>query len=985
MDQLLFKNLKARLDNYHGMSRRKYFAVYTAVFAVVTLLVFGIFFVNDKSFVWQSDGWTQHYKALVYYAEWLRSIVKTLLFEHKLEIATYSFSIGYGSDILTTLHYYVIGDPICLLSVFVPTKYMVYFYNAMIIFRLYLAGITFSLYCFYMERKAKDTGTSRGYGKMAILSGTLAYVFCGYALFAAIRHPYFANPMIYLPLILLGVEKILDRKRSFVFILSVFISAVSNFYFFYMIVILTVLYVAWRVLVVYSKAEIKRTLCSLGKITAYSILGTAMSAVILLPTILAFLNSSRTESNYVYDLLYTISDYEGVVGGFLSVTTGNHEWTYMGYGALALIAVFVLFMQKGHRDVKVAFAVLTLMTLLPTAGHIMNGFSYVSNRWIWGYSFFVAYIIVLKWRSLFELTIKQRLILLALLSAYALLCFILVKSRTIGAMFALAVAFLMFSVFSVTSQAAHRRFGYLALTVCLLVNIVGNAFLKYSQRNSSYITEFLANENIVNKLKYTEAVAIKEVSENDDGFFRYSGNSISRNGTLYSGLSSTQYYWSLENGNITIYRNALGLSDSTMGQKYSSLDARTILSTLANVKYYSQSSSSAVLPYGYTLIGAIDNYESVDEYLSKNLSGAYTEADLTEDEIAAVEANISTYYIYENECTLPFGYTYSSYITSEDYETMTPLEKQEAMLQGVVIDSNSGLGEAAELTFTGQTVDYEVEIGSNVTIEDNLITVTAANSTITLTFDGLEAAETYLYITGLSYDGTDPVARYTEFELDLLSTYEQNELLNYTQKYYEDATSLSITVTAKNTERASNSKTLTYYTPKYSWYSNREDFMVNLGYDDNAKVSISIKFPSIGTYSFDSIAVLCQPFDNYADQVAALAEDVLENVDFHNDNAAFATNLVTGTISMETDKYLLLTIPYTDGWTAYVDGKEQEILQANTMYMALYLEAGEHEIILKYRTPGLLAGGILSGCGTGVFCGVVLVNRKRRKETKTDG
>ena len=35
----------------------------------------------------------------------------------------WDMNIGYGSDILTTLHYYVIGDPLTLLSVFVPAEH----------------------------------------------------------------------------------------------------------------------------------------------------------------------------------------------------------------------------------------------------------------------------------------------------------------------------------------------------------------------------------------------------------------------------------------------------------------------------------------------------------------------------------------------------------------------------------------------------------------------------------------------------------------------------------------------------------------------------------------------------------------------------------------------------------------------------------------------------------------------------------------------
>jgi len=41
----------------------------------------------------------------------------------------WNFSLGYGGDILTTLHYYVIGDPLDLLSIACPTRYAVYLYS----------------------------------------------------------------------------------------------------------------------------------------------------------------------------------------------------------------------------------------------------------------------------------------------------------------------------------------------------------------------------------------------------------------------------------------------------------------------------------------------------------------------------------------------------------------------------------------------------------------------------------------------------------------------------------------------------------------------------------------------------------------------------------------------------------------------------------------------------------------------------------------
>ena len=57
------------------------------------------------------DGWSQHFKALVYYSNYLRGILRHLIHDHRLVIPEWDFYIGEGGDILNALHYYVIGDP----------------------------------------------------------------------------------------------------------------------------------------------------------------------------------------------------------------------------------------------------------------------------------------------------------------------------------------------------------------------------------------------------------------------------------------------------------------------------------------------------------------------------------------------------------------------------------------------------------------------------------------------------------------------------------------------------------------------------------------------------------------------------------------------------------------------------------------------------------------------------------------------------------
>ena len=79
----------------------------------------------------------------VYFGQYGRTVLRTLLTEHQLVLPQWNFSLGYGGDILTTLHYYVIGDPLDLLSIACPTRYAVYLYSFLSLFRLYLAGLGF--------------------------------------------------------------------------------------------------------------------------------------------------------------------------------------------------------------------------------------------------------------------------------------------------------------------------------------------------------------------------------------------------------------------------------------------------------------------------------------------------------------------------------------------------------------------------------------------------------------------------------------------------------------------------------------------------------------------------------------------------------------------------------------------------------------------------------------------------------------------------
>lgn len=86
-------------------------------------------------------------------------------------------------------------------------------------------------------------------------------------------------------------------------------------------------------------------------------------------------------------------------------------------------------------------------------------------------------------------------------------------------------------------------------------------------------------------------------------------------------------------------------------------------------------------------------------------------------------------------------------------------------------------------------------------------------------------------------------------------------------------------------------------------------------------------------------------------------------------------------ITADQDKYAFYSVPYSDSWSASVNGQETEILNINGL-MAVKVQAGENEITFSYNNKGLLYGVVLSAAGFIVWIGYLLYNRKKKEGTE---
>ena len=76
---------------------------------------------------------------------------------------------------------------------------------------------------------------------------------------------------------------------------------------------------------------------------------------------------------------------------------------------------------------------------------------------------------------------------------------------------------------------------------------------------------------------------------------------------------------------------------------------------------------------------------------------------------------------------------------------------------------------------------------------------------------------------------------------------------------------------------------------------------------------------------------------------------------------SWTDTVLEGMVDSEENGVLFLSIPYEDGWTVTVDGKEVETEKLFEAFISVPVPAGKHEIRLEYFPGGLLQGALISG------------------------
>ncbi|RDU23492.1 YfhO family protein [Anaerosacchariphilus polymeriproducens] len=887
-----------------------YFVVYSLIFFLIYIIGYREFWENQISFIWRADGYSQHFPTMVYLGKYYREILENLS-HGRFTLPMYDFTVGMGQNIIGVLNYYGLGDIFLLLSTFVTEQNAESFYKFFILLRMFLCGISFTCFCFYMNKPKK----------LAII-GSVCYVFCGFAVFSGIRHPYFLNPMIFLPIIIIGIDKVLKGKRPFLFIFTVFLSACAGFYFFYMETIMIFIYALIRYVALYRKKSLAHFAKVAGKALGYYLIGISLSGVILFPALEQFFTSSRANDSVNQIPISKLLFYSPIEYGYeyVNFISAPAIWSCIGMTAITMLAVIILFCKKRKIYWQLQFGCMIgfLLLLIPLGGYILNGFSYVANRWTFAFAFLLAYVITCMIPKLMNLKKKEVFLLGAATLVYTVVVFGLAVKYTKLCTFAVGMLWVFYGTTLLFTWLNKRMKSKLVKNIQILVilslvviNCIANIRITCDKKCDNYVSSFLENKTALSTTKETTKL-LQEVKDNQD-FYRVDAvNKSHVNEGMISNYNGLSAYFSLLNSNIPRTLTELKCSpDVPLPHKIEGVDQRTILETLLGTKYLTTKDSKKI-PYGF-------------------------------EKVHINSSNSNGLEIYENKNALPFGYTYSSMISQEEYQKKSVLEKQESLLQTAVISNASkkdllkyrDLIQNPILTNNMKELNYTMSFKDVKWEKDGALRVNKKGASIKLHFDGVPNSETYLCINGL------------------------------------DSNSSGIEKFALKIKSQGNKKSVNVTSDIYNWYTGNQDYMINLGYSREGKDSLTILFPQKGKFKLKNIQLYAYTFLDYENQVNELRKETLQNL-------AIETNKVSGTIQLTKPKLLCMSMEYDKGWSVYVDGKKETTCMVNGMFLGVMLEEGNHEIECRYMTPGLPAGLISSMIGLVIIILMLLFNLTKK-------
>lgn len=192
----------------------------------------------------------------------------------------WTWTTDLGTNFISSYSFYIIGSPFFWFTLLLPYSWLPYMMAPLLILKISFAALTAYT---YIRRFCKNQD-------FAVL-GALLYAFSGWSIYN-IFFNHFHEPLVFFPLMLTGLEKLVVDGKKGRFAFAVAINAIVSYFFFAGQVVFVVLYFFVR----FSDRNWRMTFRRFLAVAFEALFGTLTAAVILVPSVIAVLANPRTTS-----------------------------------------------------------------------------------------------------------------------------------------------------------------------------------------------------------------------------------------------------------------------------------------------------------------------------------------------------------------------------------------------------------------------------------------------------------------------------------------------------------------------------------------------------------------------------------------------------------------------------------------------------------------------------------------------------------------
>ena len=210
-------------------------------------------------------------------------------------ISGFSWDVDLGTSTIDAYSFYEFGSPFFWLSMLFPANAFPYIVAWLFMLKFAFAGVTS---CLYLRRFVKDS-------RWAVL-GSVLYAFSGFSLINMLFY-HFHDAIVCFPLLLIGLERLKEKKDYKLFVFTIFLNCFVNYFFFIGEVVFLIIYYLFR----FASKDIKALFKDVVTCILCGILGVGMASFVFMPSIIFVMGNPRAGAfkGIIGMLTTTLTDY----------------------------------------------------------------------------------------------------------------------------------------------------------------------------------------------------------------------------------------------------------------------------------------------------------------------------------------------------------------------------------------------------------------------------------------------------------------------------------------------------------------------------------------------------------------------------------------------------------------------------------------------------------------------------------------------------